>query len=144
MLKSCVGWALILIGLVVAGHMVIEPLYHVTDPEMPVNFVWEVINPVLAAAIILGCGAAYGEKRRTDSDETVSRSWIAANVYFYGLVAVALLFFWNWFNVLNPAFTGTHPAVVSAAWTVLDVAMPLLSISLGRRLVASGRPPAGC
>ena len=64
MLKSCAGWALILAGLLVAGHMVVEPLYHATDPEMPVNPVWEAINPVMAAAILLGCGVAWGRKRR--------------------------------------------------------------------------------
>ena len=138
MWKFCAGWALILVGLTVAVHMVIEPLYHVTDPKMPVNFVWEAINPALAAAILLGCGAAYVLKRRTEGDGTVSRAWIAANVHFYGFLAVAMLFFWNWFNVLNPAFAGTHPAVVSATWTVIDVAMPLLSLSLGRRLIGKG------
>ena len=135
MLKVCAGWALILVGLVVAVHMVVEPLYHATDPEMPVNAVWEAINPVMAAAILLGCVIAYGRKRQSDNDGTVSRSWITANVHFYGLLAVAMLFFWNWFNSLSPAFAGTHPAVVSATWTVLDVAMPLLCISLGRRSV---------
>ena len=132
--KSCAGWALIIAGLLVAGHMVIEPLYHATDPAMPVNPVWEAINPVMAAAILLGCGIAFGRKRQADADGTELRAWIEANVHFHGLVAVAMVFFWNWFNVLNPAFAGTHPAVVSAAWTVLDVAMPLLCISLGRRL----------
>ena len=109
MWKFCAGWALILVGLLVAVHMVIEPLYYVTDPKMPVNFVWEAINPALAAAILLGCGAAYVLKRRTERDGTVSRAWITANVHFYGFLAVAMLFFWNWFNVLNPAFAGTHP-----------------------------------
>ena len=137
MLKRCAAWTLILGGLLVAGHMVIEPLYHVSDPEKPVNFVWELINPVMAAVILLGCGVAYAQKRRAGGDGTASRSWIAANVHFYGLAAVGMLFFWNWFDALNPAFTGTHPAVVSATWTALDVAMPLLCISLGARLARS-------
>ena len=138
MLRHSAAWTLILGGLLVAVHMVVEPLYHVSDPDRPVNFVWEVINPVMAAVILLGCGVACAQKRRTDSEGTVSRSWIAANVHFYGLLAVGMLFFWNWFNTLNPAFTGTHPAVVSATWTALDVAMPLLCISLGGRLARSG------
>ena len=44
-LRRIIGIVLIVIGAVVAAHMIIEPLYHVSSEASPNSPIWNIIDP---------------------------------------------------------------------------------------------------
>ncbi len=48
---------------------------------------------------------------------------------------MGILFFWNWFNLLSPAFTAVGPDAVSLVWGFIDAALPLLLGAMGLSLL---------
>lgn len=75
---------------------------------------------------------AAGASRDGDA---VTRAWLAANTWFYGLLAVAILLLWNWFNLLSPRFTAIGDETASLVWIIIDTLLPLLLASLGISLL---------
>ena len=53
MLKRISGIYLILMGIAVAVHTVVEPLYHASGPGQPYSPFWDILNPLMAVAIAL-------------------------------------------------------------------------------------------
>ena len=142
MIPRLVGGLLIAIGAVVAVHMLIEPLYYVSSEASPYSPIWRIIDLFMALAIVLGVSYGYMRKKRAGyegGEAPITREFLMANMQLYGFVFVGLLFFWNWFNVLNPGFTGAEPEVISIVWTFIDVALPLLSVNLGLHLAEIGK-----
>ena len=41
------------------------------------------------------------------------------------------MFFWNWFNLLSPAFNAIGPDAVALTWIIIDAGLPLLAGALG-------------
>ncbi|MCY4497902.1 MAG: hypothetical protein OXC14_11505 [Rhodospirillaceae bacterium] len=54
MTRRIAGVALITIGVIVAVHTIIEPLYHVSSESSPYSPVRSVIDPLMALAVVLG------------------------------------------------------------------------------------------
>ncbi len=52
--KRIIGISLIAVGVVVAVHMIVEPLYHVSSEANPYSPVWSVIDYFMALAVVLG------------------------------------------------------------------------------------------
>lgn len=141
-LKQIVGVVLILIGALVAIHTVIEPLYHASTQASPYSPNWSTINPLMALAIVLGLIFACMRKQEVDrqgGDAAVTRDFLAANTIFYGLLFIGILFFFNWFNLMSPAYNAVGPDAVSVIWAVIDAALPLLLGAQGVTLVKSGK-----
>lgn len=141
-LKQIVGVVLILIGALVAIHTVIEPLYHASTQASPYSPNWSTINPLMALAIVLGLIFACMRKQEVDrqgGDAAVTRDFLAANTIFYGLLFIGILFFFNWFNLMSPAYNAVGPDAVSMIWAVIDAALPLLLGAQGVTLVKSGK-----
>ena len=58
-----VGVVLIVIGAVVAVHMIAQPLYDASSEASPHNPIWSIINPFMALAVVLGVIFGYIRKR---------------------------------------------------------------------------------
>ena len=112
--RRIIGVVLIVIGAVVAAHMILEPLYHVSREASPNSPIWNIIDPFTALAVLLGVIFSYIRKRGVDHEggASITREFLAANTLFYGFLFVGFLFFWNWFNIQNPDFTGVGPDAI--------------------------------
>ena len=90
----------------------------------------------MAVAIVLTIIFGFIRKRDAcNAEETnVTREFLSANVVFYGIIFVGIMFFWNWFNLLSPAFTAVGADAVSLAWIIIDAALPLLLGAMGMHL----------
>lgn len=141
-IRPVVGLFLVAVGIVVAVHTIIEPLYHVSSEANPYSPVWSFINPLTALAVILGVIFSCLRTRAIagkGSGAPISRAYLAANVQLYGFLFVGILFFWNWFNLLSPGFTAIGADTASLLWAFIDAALPLLSVPMGLYLARGGR-----
>ena len=132
-LKRAVGVFLIVVGVVVALHTIVEPLYHTTSDAQPYAPLWNILDPIMAVAIVLTVIFAYIRKRDVDGEggATITREFLTANTIFYGILFVGIMFFWNWFNNLSSAFNAVGSDTVSMTWIIIDAALPLLLGAMG-------------
>ena len=135
-LKKIIGVLLIIAAAVVAIHTVVEPLYHASTDAQPYAPLWNILDPIMAVAIVLTVIFGYIRKRNAcnEAGTSVTREFLSANVVFYGIIFVGIMFFWNWFNLLSPAFTAVGADAVSLAWIIIDAALPLLLGAMGMHL----------
>ena len=136
MLKKIIGILLIVVATVVAIHTVVEPLYHASSDAQPYAPLWDILDPIMAFAIVLTIIFGYIRKRDACNEvgTGVTREFLSANVVFYGIIFIGIMFFWNWFNLLRPAFNAVGADAVSLAWIIIDAALPLLLGAMGMRL----------
>ena len=142
-LKKAIGIFLILGGIAVAVHLIVEPLYHTSTEADPSSPLWQVFHPVVIAILVLTFIFSFLRKRDVEqvgcADTMVSRDFMASNVIFYGNLVVGILFFWNWFDVLSPAFTAVGDDVIKLTWAFIGVALPPLSAAMGISMLKSDR-----
>ena len=136
MLKQIVGAILIIVGVAVAIHTVVEPLYHASSDGQPYSPFWNILNPLMVLSIILGLIFGYIRKKGIEGD-AITREYLAANTQFYGLLFVGILFFWNYFNLHSDAFTAIGSETVSLVWILIDASLPLLLGAIGISLLRS-------
>ena len=139
--RAC-GLFLVLVAVVVAVHTVAEPLYHASSESQPYSPLWNFLDPLMVAAVAVGLLCAFLRKRRACRNQdgsAISRPWLVANTQFYGLLLVAILLLWNWFNLLSPRFTAIGDETVSLVWILIDAMLPLLLGSLGISLLRTNR-----
>ena len=117
-----------LVGLAVAIHFIAVAWYHPGgDEAYPV---WEVLDWFMAVAIVIALVSAFVYKRRHDAgDGSDLREFISVNAVFYGVLAVGILFFWNWSHLLRDS--GGEDWLI---WNFIDVALPLVLVAAGRRM----------
>jgi hypothetical protein len=140
--RRIVGVVLIVTAVVVAVHTVIEPLYYTSTEASPYSPHWGKINPLMVLAVVLGVIFGYIRKRSVDregGDAPVTREFLAANTLFYGFLFVGILFFWNWFILLSPAFTAAGGNTASLVWILIDATLPLLAGAMGVFLLRGSR-----
>ncbi len=139
-LKRISGLFLVVMAVAVAVHTVVEPLYHTSSEGQPYSPFWNILNPLMAVAIVLGVLFGYSRKKAADNaeDSTVSREFVAANVQFYGFLCVGIMFFWNWFILYSPAFTAIGADTASLVWILIDATLPLLTGAMGVFLLRGG------
>ena len=138
MLKRTIGVFLTAVAAAVAVHTVLEPLYHVSGDGQPYSPVWNILDPLMAVAIVLGLILGYRRKQEAEAqggEAGVTREYLAANIQLYGLLCVGILFFWSWFNLLMPAFTAPGDDTVSLVWILIDATLPLLLGAMGIHLL---------
>ena len=132
------GLFLVLVAVAVAVHTMVEPLYHTSSESQPYSPLWNILDPLMVAAVATGLLYAWLRKRRADRDQdggAISRAWLVANTLFYGLLFVAILLLWNWFNLLSPRFTAIGDETVALVWILIDALLPLLLGALGISLL---------
>ena len=140
-LKRICGLFLVLIAVAVAVHTVVEPLYHTSSEGQPYSPFWDILNPLMAIAIMVGVLFGYLRKNAADSEGdsgTVTREFVAANVQFYGFLCVGIMFFWNWFILYSPEFTAVGAETASLVWILIDATLPLLTGAMGVFLLRGG------
>lgn len=129
------GLFLILTAVVVAVYTVAEPL---TYAEGGSRAPWNYLDPLMMVAVLIGVFFGYARKKEVDSEgggAAVTREYLAANIAFYGFLFVGILLSWNWFNLLNPAFTAIGDDTMTLVWVLVDSILPLLSVAMGMFLL---------
>ena len=140
--KRISGVILVAMAFVVAVHTVVEPLYHGSTTAQPYSPVWDTLNPLMVLTIALGLIFSCIRKRAVDGEggrAPVTREYLAANTLFFGFLFVGILFLWNWFNLLSPAFAAIGSETVSLVWIIIDASLPLLSGAMGIFLLRGNR-----
>ena len=135
--KRVAGAVLIVIAVIVAVHTIAEPWYHVSTPEQPYSPLWTYIDPLSALAVVLGVAFGFARKRALDGEASAAAAtWgrLAANTLFYGFVFVGIMFFTDWFSLLNANYTALNASAASILWTLVDALLPLLSGAMGAAL----------
>lgn len=137
MAKRILGLALIAMAIAVAFHTVVEPLYHVSEPGQPYSSFWETLDPLMVLAWVVGTVFACLRKCAVDREggEAVTREYLAANVLFYGFLAVGILLLWSYFSLLNPSYAPTGPDAITVIWMLIDATLPLLLGAAGANLL---------
>ena len=136
-LKKVIGIVLILIAAIVAIHTVIEPLYHTsTVPDNLNSPHWGYINIISAISIVLGLILSYIRMNNIGKNSSV-QEFIAANTLFYGFMFAAIIFFWNWFGIIEAGknFTAVSDETRSIVWIFFDALLPLLNGAMGAHLL---------
>ena len=136
MLRKIIGALLIVVAAAVAIHTVVEPLYYASTESQPYAPLWNILDPIMAVAIVLTIIFGYMRKRSACNEDgtNVTREFLSANVVFYGIVFIGIMFFWNWFNLLSPSFTAVGADAISMAWIIIDAVLPLLLGAMGMYL----------
>ena len=129
-----------LVGALLLLTAAIVGIYFVVDQLEVLPLLWGELDYLMALALVLGVIFAYLRKRSLESvglDRIVTRRYFEANLLFYGFVAMAMLFFWNWFDLLVDADPqGTDHNIV---WIIVDTVAPLLWGALGIFLLRGGK-----
>ena len=131
-----VGVFLIAMAVLIAVHTVIEPLYHTSEAGQPYSPVWEVLNPLMALAILLGLRFSYQRKKAAVGD-AVTRAYLLSNTLFYGFMFVGIMFLWNWFTLLSPGYSAAGSDTNSMVWILIDAALPLLMGATGSAMLTA-------
>ena len=137
------GVYLIAVAILVGAFAALEPLFHTSTEEFPYSPWWGRINLLTGIAVAVGVVFGYLRKRAVEEGlEGDALTWrrLAANVLFYGLLCVALLYYWNWFSTLNLADYAPGRTVIGYSWKITDVAFPVLAGTLGLSLLRGGAP----
>ncbi len=117
----------ILIGVAVAVHFIVTPFYHAGDAPFTL---WHYMNWLIAPAVLVTVVASYTSKRRMDGEGSADlKRYLEVNTVFYGTVAAAIIYYWNWALSLSP---GNVPD--GQFWSVLGAALPILMVVVGLRL----------
>ncbi len=134
------GAVLVVTAVAVAVHTVVEPLYYASTEAAPYSPFWSVLDVLMAVTIVVGLVFAYCRKRAAGGEGGhLTREYLVASTLFYGLLFVGIMFYWNWFNLLSPAYTAVPEAAVSLAWIIIDAGLPLLLGALGVSLLRGTR-----
>ena len=139
--KRIVGIVLVVIGVAVAVHTIVEPLYHVSSEAHPYSPLWTILDPLMGLAIVLGLIVGYPRMKRASSagpDTPVTWERLAATTMFYGFLGVGILFFWSWFNTMSISANfvpGKGENVSALVWMIIDTLLPLLLGATGVSLL---------
>lgn len=139
MLNRIIGGYLLLVAVAVAVHTMIEPLYHTSFEGQPYSPIWNLLNPLMAIALVAGIILSFLRKSQVDAAEgdAVTREYLVSNILFFGFLFVSILFFWNWFGLMNPSFTAIGPETTSLVWIIVDATLPLVTGAMGVQLIRS-------
>ncbi|MDE0324025.1 MAG: hypothetical protein OXN27_08875 [Candidatus Poribacteria bacterium] len=134
--KRFIGVVLIVIAVIVAIQTILEPVYHTSTDDSPYSSAWDIINWLSAISIILGLIFGYIRLSGVGADSSV-QEFIAANTLFYGFIFVAIIFFWNWFGIMEFAsdFTAVSHGTRGLVWILFDAILPPLNIAMGIHLL---------
>ena len=139
--RQIIGIVLIVIGVTVGVHTIVEPLYHVSSEAHPYSPLWNVLDPLMGLAIVLGLIVGYPRMQRASEagpDAPVTWERLTAPTMFYGFLGVGILFFWSWFNTMSVSADfapGKGEDVSALVWMIIDTLLPLLFGATGVSLL---------
>ena len=140
-LKRISGVVLIVIAVVVEIYTIVEPLLHVSSEEQMYGPLWDILNPLMVLAVVLGAIFSCIRKRGVGSEGgsgAITREYLAANTLFYGFLFLGILLLWSWFNKLSPEYTPVGEDASTLVWILIDATLPLLSGAMGLFLLRGG------
>ena len=121
------GVYIVLVGVAIAVHFIITPFYHAGGAPFTL---WHYMNWFIAPAVLITLAASYVGKRRFDCEGSGEmQGYLEANGLFYGSVAAAIIYYWNWALTLSP-----NNVADGQFWSVLGAALPILMVVAGIRL----------
>ena len=129
-----------LVGALLLLTAAIVGIYFVVDQLEVLPFLWGELDYLMALALVLGLIFASMRKRSLESaglDRIVMRRYFEANLLFYGFLLIAMLFFWNWFDLLVDA--DPQDTDHNIVWIIVDTVAPLLWGALGIFLLRGGK-----
>lgn len=115
-------------------------IYFVVEQLGALPSLWQYLNYPMALCILLGVVFTQIRKRRLEAaglDRILTRQYTETNILAYGFIALSMLFFWNWIYELVEG-DAEGDTLRSLVWVGVDVAFPLLTASLGGRLLSGG------
>ncbi len=127
--KRLLGMYLLGTGAAVFLNLMLTPLYHDASPDYPV---WDVLNWFMAAGTLIAL--AFSAMRKWSGRDGDS---LQSNAAFYGAVALTMLFFWQWFWLLNPESETGEAVVIShiAYFPAVDALYTVVAVGVGSRLL---------
>ena len=97
--------------------------------------IWSVLDPLMVIAILVTIWFAFRRKKEIDSLEEsgLTKDYFEVNIALYGGVALLAALLWNWIGS-----RWSYPLVsFQWLWILIDLTLPLLLFSAGRRLTRS-------
>ncbi len=110
-------------------HFVLSPFY---KDVIESHEIWNILNWFMALGVLVALVVTYLAKKEVGR-ESDTNSYIRANVGFYAAAALAILYFWNWFNELVVG-GGSEGQVNGNFWVVIDVMYVILVARVSMRL----------
>ena len=95
-LRKPLAVILCLTALAVLFHFVLSPFY---KDVVESHDVWNILNWFMAFGVIVVLVVTYLAKKEVGRDSDTN-TYLRVNVGFYAAAALAILYFWNWFNEL--------------------------------------------
>ncbi len=135
---------LFLVGLAVGAYFVISPIYGGQGGWDDAKDIWEILNWFMAVAAVLLVLVTFVGTRALAADASTWDKFVA-NGRFHIAVALLLGFFSNWFaDAWGPTNAEGNPfLVVSFLWVVIDIAMPMLAVTMAIKLWREPHAPFG-
>ena len=121
---------LLLVGVAVGAYFVISPLYAGQGSASGAHDIWEVLNWLMAVAVVLLALVTFAATRTLTAD---AASWdkFVANGRFHIALALLLGFFSNWFA---DQWGAGEFGAVPFLWVVIDIGMPILAVEMALQL----------
>ena len=135
MARRLAGVYLAIVGAAVAVHFVLDPLIYEWAEGDGTPTVWLVLDWLMVVGLAIALVVTFGAKRAAEGGSDL-REYLVANVQFYVAAALTLLFLWNAVQISWAAGAQTPDGQV---WTLIDVVLPLLFVTLGVRLWNEGK-----
>ena len=128
-----IGLYLLITAVAVFLNLIATPLYHDGSPDYPV---WEILNYFMALGAVVMLALTFIYKIRLDPENTDSYTCAIAHGLFYASVVLAMLFFWEYFWLINPD-SETGAAVTShlVYFPLVDAMYTVLGLIIGDQLL---------
>ena len=98
MLKKPLSVILALTAIAVLFHFALSPFY---EDSLDLGSACHMLNWFMAFGVIVTLALTYVHKRGVGTDDIDTNKYICVHLAFYAAAALALLFFWNWFDDLT-------------------------------------------
>ena len=133
MLARIIGAYLLLTAIAVFVLLIITPLIHDGSADYPY---WSYVNYFMALGALLMLALTFLYRRQLDPETTDNYTCAIVNGLFYGSVVLVMLFFWQYFWLLNPD-SETGEAVTSHIiyFPLVDALYVVLGLIIGERLL---------
>ncbi len=130
------GAYLLLTAIAVALLFIITPLIHDGSPEYPY---WTIMNYFMALGAPLMLVLTFLYRWRLDPESTDNYTCAIANGLFFGSVVLVMLFFWEYFWLLDTSSeTGDAALSHTIYFPLMDAIYVVLGLIIGERLLRYG------
>ncbi len=135
LLSRIIAVYLLITGAAVFFNLMATPLYHDGSETYPT---WQILNWFMAAGALIVLVVGYLRKRALDKageDGASTLDHVRGGFVFYGSIALAMLFFWEWFWTLNPeSETGGAVTAHMVYFPFVDALFTILALVVGQRM----------